>query len=906
MRRLVILLAVTLLPLGAAAQDAMDRNLRSMVDAVSALRGADEKSYERVRASLSEMYFWTPMNETGPLREGECAPSDRVQGFRLNRLLNQIAGTRKYVSAHGYMLNGEDQRYCYSLYERSVKAGRTVTYTLREREGEQVLVIVTGNPAAGAVSATARVSGGKDVAFREEGNGVLTARLDCSASSVLTVSVTGGAANQAFVLLNYNSRSGAGAGEAVEDPFRRKMREIVSEGNRRYDLGDRRGIRAMYDSLRVELARRSREGHLDPADSLEFTADSYKLLADWLYERSFYDDNDAAALDSAERHFNLAIETYLKGGTLFSRDLDKIPLIRREQAQLYYRMGTYEKTRECLAEAESAFREAYDERVFSKKDPLYFDWQDILMQEALCQARLGQYAAAEKRADEVLSRLPRSGERYYESLRRKAKIILLSGREKSAAPLYRSFFQWKREDALASLKGLRPSGRQDYWMRMRPFVTDCYALEGEDPGLLFDVSLFSKGILLQMGLFDRSPEALGTLSLTWEDIQRALPQDGCAVEYLQYEKAGEKRLAAVVVRKTGSPVWVPLMSPDAFLSYPVKGMPVRELLRAGARIAQKNSLFEDGSLREQLWPEALRRAIGDARRVYFSPDGYIHLTAVEYMLPEELSGKELYRLSSCRQIAVKRSIRLDSALILGGIPYRNKLSSQPGGNDAAAFRSWAGYYFDELKNSAEEAGKVYAIRSKSGDSLLVGEGATEAAARALLGRYDLVHLATHGAYKGAGVPLGTDLKPCLTDESLSESVLLLSGASWNLRSRRFDPSHQDGLLSAKEISALDLRKTSLVVASACESSLGSLTSDGVYGLQRGFKSAGAGAMVLSLWNVSDLGTYYQMTRFHEALREGKDIHTAFSAARDAWEKDTEHPQLNIPYIKNAFILIDAL
>jgi hypothetical protein len=348
------------------------------------------------------------------------------------------------------------------------------------------------------------------------------------------------------------------------------------------------------------------------------------------------------------------------------------------------------------------------------------------------------------------------------------------------------------------------------------------------------------------------------------------------------------------------------MSPDAFLSYPVKGTPVREILRADARIAQKNSLFEDGSLREQLWPEPLRRAIGDARRVYFSPDGYVHLTAVEYMLPDELSGKELYRLSSCRQIAVKRSLRLDSALILGGIPYRNKLSSQPGGNDAAAFRSWAGYYFDELKNSAEEAGKVYAIRSSSGDSLLVGEGATEAAARALLGRYDLVHLATHGAYKGAGVPLGTDLKPCLTDESLSESVLLLSGASWNLRSRGFDPSRQDGLLSAKEISALDLRKTSLVVASACESSLGSLTSDGVYGLQRGFKSAGVGAMVLSLWNVSDLGTYYQMTRFHEALREGKDIHTAFTAARDAWEKDTEHPQLNIPYIKNAFILIDAL
>lgn len=190
----------------AFAQVEMDDELLSLVSCVKTLRDGGQTGYDMVNARLAGDLKWTPMNETGPFLADECHPSEKVPGFRLNRILSQVAGSRKYVTSHGDMLNGEDERYDYSLYERSVHAGATVQYSLKGREGAQWFVIVPYSSKAG-LRASLSVDGSTPEAFKslDDGTLVLFSDTALNKNQILTLSVS---ANEAvsFVVLNHNTR----------------------------------------------------------------------------------------------------------------------------------------------------------------------------------------------------------------------------------------------------------------------------------------------------------------------------------------------------------------------------------------------------------------------------------------------------------------------------------------------------------------------------------------------------------------------------------------------------------------------------------------------------------------------------------------------------------------------------
>jgi CHAT domain-containing protein len=82
--------------------------------------------------------------------------------------------------------------------------------------------------------------------------------------------------------------------------------------------------------------------------------------------------------------------------------------------------------------------------------------------------------------------------------------------------------------------------------------------------------------------------------------------------------------------------------------------------------------------------------------------------------------------------------------------------------------------------------------------------------------------------------------------------LVLAGAN---RREGSAPGHDDGILTAEEISALDLRGVSWAVLSACDTGLGDLRAgEGVFGLRRAFRLAGAQTVIMSLWSVEDAAT----------------------------------------------------
>ena len=80
------------------------------------------------------------------------------------------------------------------------------------------------------------------------------------------------------------------------------------------------------------------------------------------------------------------------------------------------------------------------------------------------------------------------------------------------------------------------------------------------------------------------------------------------------------------------------------------------------------------------------------------------------------------------------------------------------------------------------------------------------------------------------------------DKALTRSGLLFAGAQNAFDGKEIPLDVEDGILTAKDISRMDLRGTDLVVISACQSGLGEVTGDGVFGLQRGN------------WERSELGT----------------------------------------------------
>ncbi|MGD8627543.1 MAG: CHAT domain-containing protein [bacterium] len=137
----------------------------------------------------------------------------------------------------------------------------------------------------------------------------------------------------------------------------------------------------------------------------------------------------------------------------------------------------------------------------------------------------------------------------------------------------------------------------------------------------------------------------------------------------------------------------------------------------------------------------------------------------------------------------------------------------------------------------------------------------------------VIHLATHGYFLGAACRVKPDPralnknKRFAGENPLLHSGLLFSGA--NVRKQNAGSldsgqgARRDGVLTAYEVSGMNLAGTDLVVLSACETGLGEVQAgEGVYGLRRAFQMAGARTVVSALWPVSDEATAGLMSRLY--------------------------------------------
>ena len=138
------------------------------------------------------------------------------------------------------------------------------------------------------------------------------------------------------------------------------------------------------------------------------------------------------------------------------------------------------------------------------------------------------------------------------------------------------------------------------------------------------------------------------------------------------------------------------------------------------------------------------------------------------------------------------------------------------------------------------------------------------------------------------------------------SGLLLSGAN-NAWIGKLPPTNiEDGILTAEEISLLDLAHTKIAVLSACDTGLGEVDDiDGVYGLQRGFKMAGVETLVMSLWKIPDDATRILMVEFYKNLMSGKSKHQSLKDAQK-YLREVDNGKYDDPKYWAAFIMLDGL
>lgn len=234
---------------------------------------------------------------------------------------------------------------------------------------------------------------------------------------------------------------------------------------------------------------------------------------------------------------------------------------------------------------------------------------------------------------------------------------------------------------------------------------------------------------------------------------------------------------------------------------------------------------------------------------------------------------------------------------------------QRGANSSAIFNMTrhGELKFGKLKGANDEAEAIERILRNAGvKATRYGAYGTEGAFKALGKRkISLLHIATHGfsyAVTEQDKPeidwLRSSASSPRSSDPLCYSGLVFAGCNQKTQYHRddFPTDINDGIVTAQEIAQLNLQDLQLTVLSACQTGLGELREDGVFGVQRGFKKAGAHTLVMSLWSVDDAATQLMMTSFYEALLGGLSRNDAFLKAQATVRALFPNPHYWAPFI----------
>lgn len=477
-----------------------------------------------------------------------------------------------------------------------------------------------------------------------------------------------------------------------------------------------------------------------------------------------------------------------------------------------------------------------------------------------------------------------------------------------------------RQTIVETLSTLSEGERSYYWNQFNYIFHEIIPQMGHETNntsllkLMYDAILFSKGLLLSVETSKRisndaeiaDKELHNRLNIKWEDIQKCLNENEIAIEFY---KMPDEYYIALSIRKDSE--------------YPK----VTHLLTEGhIRNASDTVFYVCEDLTDVIWKPLLPELKG-IKTIYFSPSGSIHRMGIEYL--PGMEDYNIYRLSSTRELVTGgKTETKNRAVLYGGLRYDAGFDKSVTGKSIAildeAFKERANVRGmglrggkEYLKHTKEEVDIIGEELGKLNWECVIDSAAmgTEESFKALSGRkIGCLHISTHGFYYTQEDVDNARYKFMLIDndvvsaedKALTRSGLVMSGANHILEDEKLPDNVEDGILTAKEIADVDLRGLDLVVLSACQTGLGDIAQgEGVFGLQRGFKKAGANSILMSLWEVDDKATQILMTQFYKNLVSGQSKRMSLLSAQKFLRK-VEGGKYNEPKYWAAFILLDGI
>ncbi|NUM34496.1 MAG: CHAT domain-containing protein [Candidatus Brocadiae bacterium] len=392
-----------------------------------------------------------------------------------------------------------------------------------------------------------------------------------------------------------------------------------------------------------------------------------------------------------------------------------------------------------------------------------------------------------------------------------------------------------------------------------------------------------------------------------QGLQNTLGQEDVLVDFLFYNHTeprrivglyNKERLIAFIIKPKGTVVRVDLG----------EALPVRQAAESFRQelISGKNILIDGETSGEALYRlvwKPLQKHLRDKTRAYIIPDDILCFIPFEALIRKNQNRSmflaeriEILYLSSPLDLLEYSSESPQSNegfLCLGGVSYsgKPKVSHQIASRSSSLDSPEKGESFwGDLPGAEWEAKNLAKIYKKTHpQNPLIYLSKQEACEENLIRKAPGIkycHLATHGFFKSilqeeqnTRSKKNRDIDMLFNPEEESQltlnffkskdginpylySGIVLAGANLKQNSANFN----DGILTAEELAAINLRGMSLLTLSACETGIGvGISGQGISGLRMAAQVAGVRSMLISLWKVDDVGTQAFMEAFYKRL-----------------------------------------